>query len=279
MTTASRAGGSVGARIDELIASGEGRDRPRRLRRRQLAGRPRSSRRGRDRRGQLQRSRRADVLRLTGPAPRQPIEDRGLVPTPPGDRRPGGPRRVPRGGLPTHRIDRPLPPDRRGPCLPEPPHLGGDLAVPAARSVGRGRRGPGGCGPHGRRDGSGTYGRAPALDAAAVGDRSHGGPRPDGPRVHRAVVPRNRPRPDLRGVVPPVRHGTDVPLREASPEATPVEDPREGVAAQEPDAHPLPGGVREGLPGRALRPDPPRRVQGAAVGLGSVLHDAAGRQR
>ncbi len=124
-----------------------------------------------------------------------------------------------------------------------------------------------------------TYGHATALDAAAVGDRSHGGPRHDGPRVHRAVLPRVGPRPDLRGVVPPVRHGTDVPLREASPEATPVEDPREGVAAQEPDAHPLPGGVREGLPGRALRPDPPRRVQGAAVRLGSVLHDAAGRQR
>ena len=105
-------------------------------------------------------------------------------------------------GLPAHRLDRAVAPARRGPGVPHPAHLGGDRRPcpppgvspedDEARIAGRAR-----CGRHGARPHRG----AAALDAAAVGDGPDGGPRPDGPRVHRADLPRGRAHPDLRRLV------------------------------------------------------------------------------
>ena len=52
--------------------------------------------------------------------------------------------------------------------------------------------------------------------------------------------------------------------------------PEKRVAAEEPDAHHVPRGVREGVPRGPLRADAPRRLEGAPVGVGPLLHDAPG---
>ena len=150
----------------------------------------------------VQRARRAGVLRLARPAAREPAADRGLV-------RAATPRstsRTSRSSCSAWASRAPARPRCRTSSAEDPTFrnlriVGGADAVPAARRLPRGRRGA-----HSpaRRDGRhrcAAHGGTAAVDAAAVGDRPDGGPRPDGARVQGADLPRRRAHPVVRRLV------------------------------------------------------------------------------
>ena len=78
--------------------------------------------------------------------------------------------------------------------------------------------------------------------------------------------------PELQRVAAAVRHGAGLPVPPAGAEAAPVALPARPVVAEDAGAHALDRRARRRVPRRPVRDDPPRRRQGAAVGVRALRH-------
>ena len=112
-------------------------------------------------------------------------------------------------------------------------------------------------------------------DAADLGDRAPGVPAAHGLRLPVADLRGHGARPELHLVAAAVRHGAGLPLPPAGAEAAAVALPARAVVAQDPGPHALDRRARRGVSRRPVRHDPPRRGQGAAVGVRALRHAVA----
>ena len=230
--------GGGGDRTRGAAGRGAGCDRARRLRRRLVPRRagtagPFVAGRGLDER----RGGGGRALPDREPADPPPA-DRGVVPPAPRDRRRADRGPADRARVAPHRLDGALVPAGRGSRRPVATRLGGEAALPAARD-GRGPRSPdrpsrGGGRPPGQA--RSASGRPPAVD----GDGARGVPGPHGPRLQGPLLPGLRLHPVVLTLAARRRPHIDLPLRAAGAEAAPVGSSGEAVAAEVPDAPPVP---------------------------------------
>ena len=225
-----------------------------------------------DDRGRAQRDGRGRDDRPDRRLPRQPARGRAVVRPAPRDRRPGDRRAAVRARPPPHRVDRAELPARPGPGPAIAAHLGGGHAVPATGDRDRAHR------PAHRR-GAGRH-RLHAT-RCSPGSPACCRPRATGPQeclllmaldFRSQIFEGMALDPELQLVAAAVRHGAGLPLPPAGAEAAAVALPARPVVAQDPGAHALDRRARRGVPRRPVRHDPPRRRQGAAVGVRAVRH-------